>query len=157
MIEPEHPRISTARQCQLLGLPRSTYYHQPKPTPADDLALMCTIDQVYLAHPEFGSRHMTRWLRRQGYQINRKRVRRLMRLMCLEIGTGSGRNMLTRIAGSVRGHQKPATCGRFKTSHILARNPHFFSNQLQAMRLIWSWLEKKCCSHLHVLMWYGFW
>lgn len=84
MIEPEHPRISTARQCQLLGLPRSTYYHQPKPTPADDLALMCTIDQVYLAHPEFGSRHMTRWLRRQGYQINRKRVRRLMRLMCLE-------------------------------------------------------------------------
>lgn len=84
MIEPDHPRISTRRQCQLLGLPRSTYYHRPQPTPADDLMLMRTLDEVYLAHPEFGSRQMTRWLRRQGYQINRKRVRRLMRLMGLE-------------------------------------------------------------------------
>jgi transposase InsO family protein len=81
MIEPDHPRISTRRQCQLLALPRSTYYHRPQPTPADDLALMRTIDEVYLAHPEFGSRQMARWLRRQGYEVNRKRVRRLMRLM----------------------------------------------------------------------------
>jgi putative transposase len=84
MIEPDHPRISTARQCRLLGLPRSTYYHRVQPTPADDLAMMRKIDQIYLAHPEFGSRQMARWLRRQGYGINRKRVQRLMRLMGLE-------------------------------------------------------------------------
>lgn len=84
MIEPDHPRISTARQCRLLGLPRSTYYHRARPTPAADLALMRQIDEVYLMHPEFGSRQMARWLRRQGYDINRKRVRRLMRLMDLE-------------------------------------------------------------------------
>jgi putative transposase len=84
MIEPDHPRISTARQCRLLGLPRSTYYRRPRPTPPDDLALMRQIDQVYLAHPEFGSRQMARWLRRQGHEVNRKRVQRLMRLMGLE-------------------------------------------------------------------------
>jgi len=84
MIEPAHPRIATARQCRLLGLPRSTYYHRPQPTPTDDLAFMRQIDEVYLAHPEFGSRQMARWFRRQGYGVNRKRVRRLMRWMGLE-------------------------------------------------------------------------
>jgi putative transposase len=84
MIEPNHPKLSTARQCRLLDLPRSSYYHRPKPKPVEDLALMRVIDEVYLAQPVFGSRQMTRWLRRQGYAINRKRVRRLMRLMGLE-------------------------------------------------------------------------
>ena len=84
MIEPDHPRISTARQCQLFGLPRSTYYHRPQPRPADDLHLMRKIDELYLAHPEFGSRQMARWFRRQGYKVNRKRMQRLMRLMGLE-------------------------------------------------------------------------
>ena len=84
MIEPDHPRLSSARQCRLLGLPRSSYYYRTKPKPVEDLALMRVIDEVYLAQPVFGSRQMTRWLRRQGYKINRKRVRRLMRLMGLE-------------------------------------------------------------------------
>lgn len=84
MIEPNHPRLSTARQCRLLGLPRASYYHRPRAKPAEDLALMRVIDEVFLAQPVFGSRQMTRWLRRQGYEINRKRVRRLMRLMGLE-------------------------------------------------------------------------
>jgi len=84
MIEPAHPKLSTARQCRLLGLPRSSYCRRPKPKPVEDLALMRVIDEVYLAQPVFGSRQMTRWLRRQGYEINRKRVRRLMRLMGLE-------------------------------------------------------------------------
>jgi putative transposase len=84
MIEPAHPRITTARQCRLLGLARSTYYHRPQSTPTGDLAFMRQIDEVYLAHPEFGSRQMARWFRRQGYGVNRKRVRRLMRWMGLE-------------------------------------------------------------------------
>jgi putative transposase len=42
------------------------------------------IDETYLAYPVFGSRQMTRWLRRQGYPVNRKRVRRLMLQMGLE-------------------------------------------------------------------------
>ena len=34
MIETEHPKRSVVWQYELLSLPRSTYYHQPKPTPA---------------------------------------------------------------------------------------------------------------------------
>ena len=46
--------------------------------------LMRVIDETYVAHPYFGSRQMTRWLRRQGHGVNRKRVRRLMQQMGLE-------------------------------------------------------------------------
>lgn len=45
---------------------------------------MRMIDEVYLAYPFFGSRQIARWLRRQGYSVNRKRIQRLMRVMGLE-------------------------------------------------------------------------
>lgn len=84
MIEPSHPALSVTRQCALLGLPRASYYHRPRPEPDANLALMRVIDETYLAYPFFGSRQMTRWLRRQGHEVNRKRVQRLMRQMGLE-------------------------------------------------------------------------
>jgi putative transposase len=85
MIEPVHPKLSVTRQCELLGLPRSSFYYQPQPVSAEQLRLMRAIDELYLAYPFYGSRQMTRALRREGYGvIGRKRVQRLMRLMGLE-------------------------------------------------------------------------
>jgi putative transposase len=84
MLDPDHPRISRARQCRLLALPRSTSYLRPKPRSATDLRLMRVIDELYLLYPFYGSRQMLRTLRKQGYTINRKRVRRLMLEMGLE-------------------------------------------------------------------------
>lgn len=84
MIEPKHPGLSVTQQCDLLGLPRSSYDYVLAPEPAENLRLMRVIDETYLAHPFFGSRQMTRWLRRQRHDVNRKRVQRLMRLMGLE-------------------------------------------------------------------------
>jgi putative transposase len=84
MIGPEHPGLPIVRQCELLGLARASYYHEPEPETDRNLQLMRVIDETYLAYPVFGSRQMTRWLRRQGYAVNRKRVRRLMLQMGLE-------------------------------------------------------------------------
>ena len=84
MIEPKHPTLPVVRQCELLGVARASYYHQPEPESDENLRLMRVIDETWLAYPVFGSRQMARWLRRQGYPVNRKRVRRLMRLMGLE-------------------------------------------------------------------------
>lgn len=85
MIEPKHRKISIRRQCQLLALPRSSLYYEAQPESDEDLRLMREIDQLHLLYPFFGSRQITRWLRRQGEeQINRKRVRRLMRQLGLE-------------------------------------------------------------------------
>jgi len=72
------------RQCQLLGLNRSTWYKPPCGESAENVALMHLIDQEYTAHPFFGSRQMCLRLQQMGYSINRKRVQRLMRTMGLE-------------------------------------------------------------------------
>ena len=73
-----------SRQCELLGLSRSSYYYEPASESVANLALMALIDTEYTAHPFRGSRGMRAWLRREGHSVNRKRVQRLMRLMGLE-------------------------------------------------------------------------
>lgn len=72
------------RQCELLGLNRSSYYYEPATETPLNLALMRLIDEEYTAHPFKGRRKMTRHLREQGYLVNIKRVRRLMQLMGIE-------------------------------------------------------------------------
>ncbi len=72
------------RQCQLLGLNRSSLYYQPAAETAENLRLMRLLDAEYAAQPFYGSRRMTAWLIRRGEAVNRKRVQRLMRLMGLE-------------------------------------------------------------------------
>jgi len=72
------------RQCELLGLSRSSLYYEPGGEVAEDLRLMRLIDEQYTARPFYGSRRMTIWLNGQGEEVNRKRVQRLMRVMGLE-------------------------------------------------------------------------
>ena len=76
--------VSVRRQCELLNLARSGVY-RPKPTAsANDLALMRRIDELHLELPFYGSRRMTFALNEEGCGVNRKRVRRLMRMMGIE-------------------------------------------------------------------------
>jgi putative transposase len=84
LVDREDPALSVAAQCRLLKVARSTLYYQPAPVDPDDLALMRRMDELYLASPFYGSRRMVAVLRREGWEVNRKRVRRLMRVMGLE-------------------------------------------------------------------------
>ena len=84
LIGHEYVSISVKRQCELLGLPRSTYYYQAGEESEENLQLMRLIDEQYLRRPLFVSRKMALWLAQQGYEVNRKRVQRLMRLMGIE-------------------------------------------------------------------------
>jgi putative transposase len=85
MIEPTHPVISIARQCELIHLPRASYYraidYGPVVETKENLNLMRLIDEEYTRHPFYGSRQLRNYLRRQGHNVNRKRVQRLMRIM----------------------------------------------------------------------------
>jgi putative transposase len=83
MIEPEHGRLSIGRQCALVSISRSAFYYQPAGETPLNLALMRLIDEVFLETPWYGSRQMARHLRRQGYEVGRMRVRRLMAKMGL--------------------------------------------------------------------------
>jgi putative transposase len=84
LIEVGHPALSVRRQCELVGLNRSSLYYEPTGETAEDLRLMRLIDEQYTAYPFYGSRRMTRWLIERGEEVNRKRVQRLMPLMGLE-------------------------------------------------------------------------
>jgi len=84
MIEPHDKQLSVRRQCDLIGLQRSSYYRELKSETEENLELMSLIDKEYTCHPFYGTRKMRDFLIRKGYNINRKRVQRLMRLMGLE-------------------------------------------------------------------------
>ena len=84
MIEP-CPELSLQRQCELIGISRSGIYYEPVPESPENLALMRRLDELYLEHPVYGSRRLTAVLRREGRQVNRKRVARLLGLMGLEV------------------------------------------------------------------------
>jgi putative transposase len=84
LIEVGHPALSVRRQCELLGLSRSSLYYEPAGESPENLRLMRLIDEQYTAYPFYGSRRMTEWLTQRGEEVNRKRVQRLMRVMGLE-------------------------------------------------------------------------
>lgn len=63
---------------------RSSYYYEPAPESEENLHLMRLLDEQYTRTPFYGTRKMTAWLQNQGYEVNRKRVTRLLRLMGLE-------------------------------------------------------------------------
>ena len=84
MVSRSHPHFSIVEQCALLKVSRSTLYYKPKPVSEDDLTLMRRIDEIYTKWPFYGSRKMVAELRGERCDVNRKRVRRLMRLMGIE-------------------------------------------------------------------------
>jgi len=78
MIEYPHDYLSISRQCELLGLGRSSYYYQPKPETSLNLELMRLMDEHYLDHPYKGARRMYIWLTKdKGYQVSLNRIQRL--------------------------------------------------------------------------------
>jgi putative transposase len=84
LIEPDNATISIRRQCELIGLNRSTFYYQPATESVFNLQLMRLIDEQYMRTPFYGWPRMTACLRRHGYTVNGKRIRRLMQRMGLQ-------------------------------------------------------------------------
>ena len=83
LIEPGHGQLSIVRQCELVSISRSSFYRRPVGEAAETLGLMRLIDAQFLETPWYGSRQMARHLRRDGQEVGRRRVRRLMTRMGL--------------------------------------------------------------------------
>jgi putative transposase len=84
LVERGHAEISLRRQCELLGINRSGLYYEPLGESEENLQLMRLLDEQYTRTPLYGSRRMMEWLATQGYEVNRKRVSRLMELLGIE-------------------------------------------------------------------------
>ena len=83
LLQRDHQTLSIRRQCQILNVARSSAYRAPTPANDNDLDLMRRIDELFTAWPFLGSRRMVAMLKAEGLTVNRKRVQRLMRKMCL--------------------------------------------------------------------------
>src|SRR5271163_792480 len=84
LVERSEPDLPIAAQCRLLKVARSTLYYRPLPVSVDDLRLMRWLDEQFLKTPFYGSRRMVAVMQRDGFVVNRKRVKRLMRVMGIE-------------------------------------------------------------------------
>ena len=84
MVDWGHAEISMRRQCELLGMNRSGLYYQPVGESEENLRLMRLLDEQYTRTPFYGSRRMVEWLGTRGFEVNRKRVSRLMELIGIE-------------------------------------------------------------------------
>jgi putative transposase len=84
LVDEQHEQISLSRQCELLELSRASLYYSPRSISSVNLLLMRLLDEQYTRCPFYGVERMTAWLRAAGYEVNQKRVRRLLRIMGLE-------------------------------------------------------------------------
>jgi putative transposase len=69
----------------LVAISRSGFYYEPVPESEENLALMRRLDELHLEYPVYGSRRLAAVLRREGREVNRKRVARLLQLMGVEV------------------------------------------------------------------------
>jgi putative transposase len=84
LVDRNHAELSIRRQCELLGVNRSSLFYKPMGESEENLQLMRLLDEQYTRTPFYGSRKMTEWLGTQGYKVNRKRISRLMEVMGIE-------------------------------------------------------------------------
>ncbi len=83
-MEKEHQELSVRRQCQLLSFNRSSLYYERIGLSEEDQRILEEMDKIYLDFPVYGSRRMSRELRRRGYEVGRLRARTLMRILGME-------------------------------------------------------------------------
>lgn len=75
---------SIARQAELLGISRASWYYQPRPVDSLTLSVMKRIDEIYTKRPFYGVRQITNQLHEDGYLVNHKKVHRLMQEMGIQ-------------------------------------------------------------------------
>jgi putative transposase len=131
LVEHHHPDLSLKSQAELLSVSRASLYYQPLPPSAEEIAIKHRIDELYTAHPFYGSRKITALLRPE-WVINRKRVQRYMREMGLA-GVCPGPNL----SRSAPGHQ----IYPYLLRHIRARYPnHIWGIDITYIRMVSGWL-----------------
>jgi putative transposase len=81
MLEKTNSKISVTRQCELLEINRSSLYYKPISETTENLEIMRLLDKQYLETPFYGQRKLKILLRKKGWNVNKKRVRRLMKII----------------------------------------------------------------------------
>lgn len=113
MINPGNQKLSSRRQCEILSVPRSSFYYKPTGEKPENVKMMNLMDKQLLQHPTEGVKSMVDWLKDRGYPVGHKRIRRLFRLMGHH--TMYRRKNLTK--GALKEYIKPYLLRGLKISH----------------------------------------
>lgn len=84
LVDRDNPEITVKRQCEFLGINRTSIYRKPalRLLGDEELKIRGWIDRIHTDEPTWGYRTITTILRRDhGILINRKRTRRIMQDM----------------------------------------------------------------------------
>lgn len=81
MVESAHPELSITSQCNILGIHRSGLYYTPCEESAENIEIMHLLDKQYLDTPFYGVERLLCTLTLLGFKLNRKRLRRLMKIV----------------------------------------------------------------------------
>lgn len=84
LVEKDHQELSVRRQCEILDFNRSSLYYKPTGLSEEDRNILEEMDRIYLDFPYYGSRRMSRALKRRGYDVGRHKARHLMRILGVE-------------------------------------------------------------------------
>ncbi len=143
LILPSHPKLSIARQTDLLDISRSSFYYQPVPVSADDIRIMNLIDKIFTNCPFYGSRRILSDLRQDYHEnINRKRIQRLMRKMGLE-------------AIYPKPKTSPNNPAHLKYPYLLKNLPIIRPNQVWGADITYIKLLKGFCYLVALLDWFS--
>ena len=81
MVEKDSKEMSISRQCEVLDIHKSALYYTPIPEKEENLKMIELLDKQYFETPFYGALRLTALLQRQGFLVNVKRVRRLMKII----------------------------------------------------------------------------
>ena len=83
-MEKDNQQLSMRRQCDILSFNRSSLYYERIGLSEEDQRILEEMDKIYLDFPFYGSRRMSRELKRRGYKVGRHKARSLMRILGVE-------------------------------------------------------------------------
>ena len=83
-MEKDNEQLSIRRQCEIFSLNRSSLYYERIGLSEEDQRILEEMDKIYLDFPIYGSRRMSRELKRRGFKVGRQRARSLMRILGVE-------------------------------------------------------------------------
>ena len=136
LVERDNEAIAVARQCELIGLSRSSYYFSSTRDDEYNLELVRLLDEQYTKMPFYGVRRLTAWLRVRGYIVNPKRVRVLMRRMGLQAIYPHKRRSFSLPGFNKKGHSFFQQCGEATSGPGI---PH-------ALRgIFWTYSQQRVC------------
>jgi len=142
MVDKDYKKLTLNRQCELLGINKSSLYYKPKGESEANLELMKVIDKLHTKLPYYGSRRIQKELKRQGTSCNLKRIRRLMYVM--GIITQYPKQNLSKIAP---GHKK--------YPYLLRGLPITKSNQVWSTDITYIPMEHGFMYLIAIIDWYS--